>query len=395
MPVVIDGTNGITTPDVESSGPITGTTGTLTALTVNSNNISAVNSLSFRNRIINGNMVIDQRNNGASAGTSSGTFAYFLDRWVASYSQTSKFTVQQNAGAVTPPAGFTNYLGVTSSSAYSVASGESFNMQQPIEGFNVADLGWGAAGAQTVTVSFWVRSSLTGAFGGAVCNSNLTRSYPFTYTVSAANTWEYKTVSIPGDTSGTWVTNNGVGLRLYFNLGAGSTVSGTAGAWASANFQSATGAVSVVGTNGATFYITGVQLEAGSVATPFEQIDIGTELFMCQRYYEELTSNANSNNVAWGGSYPIGGVAQGQVTSFFKVPKRSSPTVTVSAASTFLLHAPGIFRLSVTSISVITGGTNAAMLLVDTSGATGVTGAATFLEGGGSGIAKIMFSAEL
>jgi hypothetical protein len=283
----------------------------------------------FRNRIINGGMVIDQRNAGASAGTSSGTFAYFLDRWVASYSQTSKFTVQQNAGSVTPPAGFTNYLGVTSSSAYSVASGESFNMQQPIEGFNVADLGWGAAGAQTVTVSFWVRSSLTGAFGGAVCNSNLTRSYPFTYTVSAANTWEYKTVSIPGDTSGTWVTNNGVGLRLYFNLGAGSTVSGTAGAWASANFQSATGAVSVVGTNGATFYITGVQLEAGSVATPFEQIDYGRELIMCQRYFQIVKSATGNGNSLANGVW--------RCTAQLRVVMRATPSLAIVGTPTFLV----------------------------------------------------------
>ena len=237
----------------------------------------------FRNRIINGNMRIDQRNAGASVTPANGS--YTLDRWVNFLSQASKITVQQNAGSVTPPAGFTNYLGVTSSSAYTVAAGELFTQNQEIEGFNIADLGWGTANAKTVTLSFWVRSSLTGTFGGALRNSDSNRSYPYSYTISSANTWEYKTITVVGDTTGTWLTTNGKGIRLSFGLGVGSTFSGTAGAWAAGNFTSATGAVSVVGTNGATFYITGVQLEVGSNATPFDTRSYGTELALCQRYY--------------------------------------------------------------------------------------------------------------
>ncbi len=176
----------------------------------------------------------------------------------------SKLTIQQNAAAVTPPTGFTNYLGITSSSAYSVTSTDFFYVQQSVEGFNIADLGWGTASAQTVTLSFWVRSSLTGTFSGTLRNYAGNRSYPFTYTISAANTWEYETVTIAGDTSGTWSTNNSGGVDVGFSVGAGSSRSGTAGAWAGAAYYAATGAVSVVGTNGATFYITGVQLEKGS-----------------------------------------------------------------------------------------------------------------------------------
>jgi hypothetical protein len=197
----------------------------------------------------------------------------------------SKFTIQQNAGAVTPPQGFTNYLGVTSSAATTVGAGESYTLRQIIEGFNIADLGWGTANAQTVTLSFWVRSSLTGNFGGSLRNSASNRSYPYTYTISSANTWEYKTVTIAGDTSGTWLTNNGIGVTVFFGLGVGSTFSGTSGAWSAGNFISPTGATSVVGTSGATFYVTGVQLEVGSVATPFEFRSIGQELALCQRYY--------------------------------------------------------------------------------------------------------------
>ena len=285
------------------------------------------------NRIINGAMVIDQRNAGASVGNPVGA-AYTLDRWLAAGFSSSKYTIQQNAGAVTPPVGFANYLGVTSSSSYSVPAGEYYVINQYIEGFNTADLAWGTASAATITLSFWARSSLTGTFGGALRNSADNRSYPFTYTVSAANTWEQKTITVAGDTSGTWVgATNGVGLRITFSLGSGSTYNGTAGAWAGSNFNSATGAVSVVGTSGATFYITGVQLEKGSTATSFDYRPYGTELALCQRYFEKtysigtalgtvtdtgmvdvnITSSASSNAIT---------------TVWFRVVKRASPTMT-------------------------------------------------------------------
>jgi hypothetical protein len=255
----------------------------------------------FKNRIINPAMVIDQRNAGASV-TQNTSIQYSVDRWYCYGAVTSKFTIQQNAGSVTPPTGFINYLGCTSSSAYSVGSSDEFNVSQRIEGLNVADLGFGTANASTVTVSFWVRSSLTGTFGGSLYNSGNSRSYPFTYTISLANTWEQKSITVAGDTSGTWLTTNGLGLGVNFSLGAGTTRSGTAGAWASANYASATGATSVVGTNGATFYITGVQLEKGSTATSFDYRPYGTELALCQRYYQRSSSISGNYNYLsnWG-----------------------------------------------------------------------------------------------
>jgi hypothetical protein len=249
---------------------------------------SAAQYTGFKNRIINGNMVIDQRNAGASV-TPTAT-VYTLDRWQLPIAQASKLSIQQNAGAVTPPAGFSNYLGLTSLSAYSITSTDYFLLTQAIEGYNISDLAWGTASAQSVTLSFWVRSSLTGTFGGVVTNG--TRAYPFTYSISAANTWEYKTVVVPGDTSGTWATNNTTGLIVQFGLGVGSNRSGTAGAWATGTLNSATGATSVVGTNGATFYITGVQLEKGATATSFDVRDYGRELMMCQRYCRAYSSYA-------------------------------------------------------------------------------------------------------
>jgi len=238
----------------------------------------------FRNRLINGNMAIDQRNAGVSVTPADG--AYTVDRWAAGLTQASKFSIQQNAGAISGPIGLPNYLGATSLSAYTVLAGDTFRITQAIEGVNFADFGWGSASASPVTLSFWVRSSsLTGTFGGSLRNSASNRSYPFTYTITAASTWEQKTVVIAGDTSGTWVgATNGIGVSLAFSLGSGATFSGTAGAWAAANYISATGAVSLVGTNAATLYITGVQLEKGLVPTPFEVRSYSTELALCQRY---------------------------------------------------------------------------------------------------------------
>ena len=246
----------------------------------------------MRNRIINGAMVIDQRNAGASVTPANGGFG--TDRWKFTLSQASKLTSQQST---TAPTGFNNSLLITSSSAYSIGSGDYFAVYQNIEGFNFADCGFGTANAKTVTLSFWVRSSLTGTFGGSLTNSAQDRCYPFSYTISSANTYEYKTVTIAGDTTGTWVgATNGTGASVWFGLGVGSTYSGTAGAWNSTSFCiSATGATSVVGTNGATFYITGVQLEVGSTATSFDYRSYGTELQLCQRYLPAYQLSGGQN----------------------------------------------------------------------------------------------------
>ena len=318
MSVTINGTGNTITPVTVN------TTGSVNGITPQASNMQPFN------RIINGAMTIDQRNAGASVTTGSGALVYTLDRWAALYAQINKYTVQQNAGSVTPPAGFTNYLGVTSSSAYSVISSDFFNVLQKIEGFNTSDLAWGTASASPVTLSFWVRSSLIGEFGAAIQNSAQNRSYPFNYTISAANTWEYKTVTISGDTTGTWLTTNGTGAWVIFNLGAGANFSGTADAWSGANYTNPTGATSVVGTSGATFYITGVQLEAGSTASSFAYENVGDTLQKCQRYYEKYAGSGYSDLFL----YPIaadntGGYRRNSYT--YKVQKRAVATVTLNS----------------------------------------------------------------
>jgi hypothetical protein len=242
------------------------------------------NSLTMRNRIINGNMVIDQRNAGASVSFATGTNGYALDRWYIDNATDGAFTIEQVEDA---PAGFYQSLKLTVTTAdASIGATQDSVIGQRIEGLNVNDLGFGTASASTVTISFWVKSSLTGTFGGSLMNSAYTRAYPFSFTISSANTWEQKSVTIAGDTSGTWLNTNGVGMRLSISMAAGSSYSGTANAWASSLLLQPTGSTNVIGTSGATFYVTGVQLEAGTTATPFETRPYGMELALCQRYFQ-------------------------------------------------------------------------------------------------------------
>ena len=299
-------------------------------------NLGAGNASSFKNRIINGDMRIDQRRDGSAVTPTAS--AYIVDRWQFQCTQASKIILEQENNASSGPVGFQNYLEIRSLSAYSVLTSDFFALKQSIEGFNTADLQWGTAKAKTVTLSFWVNCTLTGTFGGSITNSGNTRSYPFNYTISSANTWEQKSITIAGDTTGTWVgATNGTGLNLFLGLGAGSTYSGTAGAWSAGNYVSATGATSLVGTNNAVLYITGVQLEVGESATGFDYRPYGTELALCQRYYQKMSTNArvmsNGYNLT---------ATSGRYTKPFIVAMRTEPTAleTTGTASDYrILHA--------------------------------------------------------
>jgi hypothetical protein len=312
-------------------------------------------------------MVIDQRNNGSSyTSVGGGAHGYALDRWCGINSQASKYTIQQNAGSITPLAGFKNYLGVTSSSAYTVGASEIFGIWQFIEGYNVADLAWGTASAATVTLSFRVYSSLTGTFGGAIQNGSATRSYPFSYSVPTANTWTTISITIAGDTTGTWATDNTAGLNLIFNLGTGASLSGTSGAWAGTGYYAPTGAVSVVGTSGATFYITGVQLEQGSVATPFERPLYSKQLADCQRY---LPAYNASSALQLGISYNYTSTSSTVVIPF-KVSTRVAPTgITVSSQSILTAYTGGN-PYTATAITLNGASTEVGTVSLTISGAT-------------------------
>ena len=379
--LILDGTTGV---------PVTTVTGTLPVANGGTGVTTAID-YGFKNRIINGAMVIDQRNAGASVTPTDGQ--YLVDRFKISASQASKLTAQQNSGAVTPPAGFIKYQGIVSSSAYSIVAGDIFAFQQSIEGLNIADLAWGTASASTVTLSFWVRSSLTGTFGGSIANDGVTRSYPYTYTISTANTWEQKSVTIAGDTTGTWVTDNGTGIRLYFGLGVGSTYSGTAGSWAAAGYRSATGATSVVGTNGATFYITGVQLEKGSTATSFDYRPYGTELQLCQRYYEIIQPAQGYQMLASGF---VTATTNGAFFLSYLI-KRTSPSFTFTAGNTFVVNNGADTATAVTAIAINGGriGTQSANVFATVASGLTVGNGCTLNAGATAASCSINISAEL
>jgi len=301
----------------------------------------------FKNRIINPGMVIDQRNAGASVTPTGGT--YTLDRWSLAITQASKLTIQQST---TAPAGFKNSLLTTVASAVSSPSAsDQFLHRQYIEGFNVSDFGWGTASAQPITVSFWVRSSVTGTFPVAVLNGSFNRSYVATYTVNSANTFEYKTVSIAGDTTGTWATDNSAGINLSFALGVGSNrTTSSANTWQGAEYISTNTCTNLLATSGATFYITGLQLEKGSTATSFDYRDYGRELIMCQRYFQAIkpTLAISADGVVntillWPVSYPVQMRATPTVSQSgvfgYELPfgnrsTQSSPNITFDAPTT-------------------------------------------------------------
>tara|TARA_R110000868_G_scaffold341796_1_gene602626 strand:+ start:156 stop:1247 length:1092 start_codon:yes stop_codon:yes gene_type:complete len=328
------------------------------------------------NRIINGDMRIDQRNAGASVSIQTNT-GYTLDRYQLYATQNSKFTCQQNAGSVTPPVGFTNYMGLTSSSAYSVTSSDLFLVNQFIEGYNVSDLGWGTASASAVTLSFKVYSSLTGTFGGSITNNGNSRSYPFTFNVSAANTWEQKTITISGDTSGTWLTTNGTGIGIRFSLGAGSTHLGTAGSWASAGYFGATGQTNMVGTSGATFYITGVQLEKGSTATDFEYVDYSRQLQMCQRYYQKPVNTLSNINQGGKAIFIAINTSEAFGSNFFAVTMRAGPTIIFydNAGTSGAVHRLGVGDITGVTADEINASSWSRILKTSGLAAAGVYGA--------------------
>ena len=300
-----------------------GSTASINGLTPQASNMQPFN------RIINGAMTIDQRNAGAAVTPASQD--YTLDRFKWVLSAASKLSCGQNAGAVATPVGFKNYLGVTSLSAYTVGASEQFSLQHHIEGFDVADLNWGAASAKTVTLSFQVYSSLTGTFGGILRNSAQDRIYIFSYSIPVANTWTTISITISGDTTGTWLTTNGIGITASFSMGSGATLSGTAGSWGSTYYTSATGATSVVGTSGATFYITGVQLEAGSTASSFAHEFVGDTLQKCQRYFTKFQTD---------GTGFVNSTSQLRITLPLVPNMRTTPAIGVSSASHFLLEGP-------------------------------------------------------
>jgi len=348
--------------------------------TINGATPTAYNTMG-KNRIINGAMEIDQRNAGSAATV---TNDYVLDRFKIFEQTDGAISTQQ---VTTVPAGFKNSMKITVTTAdSSLAANQLTSIFQPIEGLNCTDLSWGTSDAKTVTLSFWVRSSLTGTFGGCLVNGAVDRSYVFQYTVNSADTWEQKSITVAGDTSGTWLTTNGVGVYVLWSLGDGTDYQGTANAWQAGSKRSASGNVNLLGTNGATFYITGVQLEVGSVATEFERRPYGTELQLCQRYYHKAVGT--NQMIGDAGIVPAGGYAY-RMGYQFPVEMRTTPSFSYDSISFWDGQAV------VTNVNLTSSFTNYQRFDSDWTSNTGLTTGrpVKFYTGGGTGY--LAFSAEL
>ena len=328
--------------------------------------INSPNDFGFKNRIINGAMVIDQRNAGASV-----TNGFAVDRFEFQENSGAAFTIQRST---TAPTGFSNSLVTTvTPTAASATAAQVNRLFQRIEGNNIADFGFGAAGAATVTLSFWVRSSLTGTYCVALVNNAANRAYVAEYTINSANTFEYKTITIAGDTSGTWETGTSSGVQVTFDLGGGSNYNTTAGAWAAGNFTRTTNQANFANTLNATFYITGVQLEKGSTATSFDYRPFGTELALCQRYYWKLKANNTITNFCTGLNtsttnarhmfdFPVSmrtaptAVEQSGTASDYRLWHGSGTTTNLSAVPSFDNANELTANISLTVASGLTGG---------------------------------------
>ena len=290
----------------------------------------------FRNRIINGDMRIDQRNSGSAVNGNGGNKTHPVDRFYSAvYNTTGNTTGQQSA---TAPTGFTNSLKISVQTAdTSVGSTDQVWYGQDIEGFNVADLGFGAAGASSITLSFWVYSNVTGTYCVTFKNSAENRGYTAEYTINSSNTWEKKTITVPGDTTGTWLTNNGTGLKIWFVLMAGSSQQTTANTWnATSGSIGTSNQVNFMSSLSNAWYITGVQLEVGTVATPFERRLYGHELALCQRYFFKVTNRGSrwlqTTSISSGNMYG---------TIPFQVNMRAVPTASVPSTTTFDIWGVG------------------------------------------------------
>ena len=289
--------------------------------------------------IINGDMAIDQRNSGASLTITGNDVS--CDRWKFQVSQASKLTSEQNDSSGL--ANFNNYMRITTASAYTPATDEFFIVKQNIEGQNMTFLNFGSSDAQAITLGFYVRSSLTGTFGGAVYNQAGNRNHPFSYTISSANTWEFKTVNISGDTTGTWQKDNAIGMTLLFSLGANATRLNTAGTWTATYSTGATGQVNMIETGSATWDVTGVQLEVGTFDAnsipPFQFEDRATSLARCMRYYERnqgTGSNREYFSVGIKRDSYSGSDATVSGIMTYKVRKRATPTIGYNGATSFV-----------------------------------------------------------
>ena len=357
-------------------------------VTIDGQQLPTAGALSNRNLVINGAMQISQRGDDFQPPADG---EYTLDRFQAYQSSADAYDVQRVTDTPSNQ-GFKNSLKVTSNAATSIAAGGYYYLGQRIEGNNWVKMGYGASGAKTCTVSFWVKSSLTGTFSGVLKNSAQNRSLVFEYTISSADTWEYKQVTIAGDTSGTWLTGSGTGAWVYFSIGVGTTfATGTANTWQATNLVGTTGSVDLVETSGATWFMTGLQVEEGEKATPFEFRSYGDELARCQRYYQRASASSGS---AYARCIPLGHMATNNILRVvvpLHPPMRAQPSFNFSGsfATQPNVGTPGL------SLETSNSAGGESVTLVDSSSISGTVGNCISIAASNDDDAYMEFSAEL
>ena len=296
-------------------------------------NINAGGGGVNRNLIINGAMNVAQRATSTSMAHDGTTSTHVCDRFLAIFVNMDELdgTLSQDSSA---PDGFANSLKWATGTAESaIATTEYYTIMQKIEAQNLQTLKYGTSGAVPITLTFYVKSSITGTYGITLQQLDVSRNRGSTYTINSANTWEKKTITFSGDTSGVINDDNGEGLRVEWHLAAGSTYTASANSdWATATNGRYAGSGhtqnGVATTAGATWFLSGVQLEIGQNATEFEHEPFERALTKCQRYYEILSVTSSTSNLS-------GPVAVGQNTNerktigpyFYKTEKRAAPTV--------------------------------------------------------------------
>jgi hypothetical protein len=370
MSMILDGSNGVTFNDASLQG-------------------AAASPYVLKNRIINGDMAISQRNGTSSVNVSGTTYAYQMDRFYCGGLSgiATPFTLQQVTDA---PTGFTNSVKITVANTDALANAATeYGFQQSIEANNTTDFNLGTANAVTVTLSFWVKSSLTGTFGIGIRNApTFNRAYVATYTISAANTWERKTVTLTMDTTGTW-NNSGTSasMNVTWSLGCGSNFNGTAGTWAAGGAVQTSGSVRLVSNAAATWQITGVQLEQNTSATPFERRLYNQELANCQRYYwRSVALNSLDQGITSG---IVETATSASCVFSYPVTMRASPSFSSSGINFYSPASGGItFTLTQTRCSSTSGG----VLVGITGGTAGQSGG---LYAPSSSSAYIQLSSEL
>ena len=345
----------------------------------------------FRNLIINGDMRIAQR--GTSTITGSGSAQFPVDRWSV-FNNTGTVTFAQSTDA---PAGFNASILATVTATGSYSSSGYTQITHKIEGSNCQDLAFGTASAKTIALSFWVKSSVVGTQAVSLKNGNASyRSYVTTYTIDVANTWEKKTVIIAGDTTGTWVVNQSTGLQVDFNLGAGTDYDTSVDSWVGGAFSksSTSGAIDFVANSGATFRVTGVQLEQNLQPTPFEQRPIGVELALCQRYYYLHTpSVGNTQKAISAGIWYTS--SQLHVPIKLAVTMRAQPTLVMPNGAGYYVAYQSGTAVSIGSLGLETGASSTTEVEIYAGGLSGGTAGQACIFRTDNVNGSVAFSAEL